>query len=301
MITENLLPLLRNCEIDISYKSDHSIILLELQFTVRTHGKGFWKFNNSVLEDIEYVNLINLKINDVIQQYCLPVYNIKNVLNIDRLEVQFVINDQLFSETLLMEIRGETISFSSHKIKTQNMRERFLQNKISEIELNLNDSNKDELVNLQKELENIRNEKMNGYFIRSRANSIDNGEKITKYFCNLEKQHIATKCIPFIEKEEGSRIFDQRKILEEAKSYYEKLYSEQEHIKDEDSELTFDLQNCDITKLNETQKNMIEGLLQYNEVAQTLKNMNNDKSLGIDGFSTNFYRVFWGKIGHFAV
>ena len=191
LITENLLLLLRNCEIDISYKSDHSIILLELQFTVHTHGKGFWKFNNSLLEDIEYVNLITLKINDVIQQYCLPLYNIKNVLNIDRSEVQFVINDQFFLETLLMEIRGETISFSSHKIKTQNMRELFLQNKISEIELNLNDSNKDELVNLQKELENIRNEKMNEYFIRSRANWIDNGEKITKYFCNLEKQHIA--------------------------------------------------------------------------------------------------------------
>ena len=46
---------------------------------------------------------------------------------------------------------------------------------------------------------------------------------------------------------------------------------------------------------------MIEGLLQYNKVAQTLKNMNNDKSPGIDGFSTNFYKVFWGKIGHFVV
>ena len=29
--------------------------------------------------------------------------------------------------------------------------------------------------------------------------------------------------------------------------------------------------------------------------------MNNDKSPGIDGFSTNFYKVFWGKIGHFVV
>ena len=46
---------------------------------------------------------------------------------------------------------------------------------------------------------------------------------------------------------------------------------------------------------------MIEGLLQYNEVAQTLKNMNNDKSPVIDEFSTNFYKVFWGKIGHFVV
>ena len=58
----------------------------------------------------------------------------------------------------------------------------FLQNKISEIELNLNDSNKDELVNLRKELENIHNKKMNGYFIRSRANWIDNGEKLPNIF-----------------------------------------------------------------------------------------------------------------------
>ena len=79
------------------------------------------------------------------------------------------------------------------------------------------------------------------------------------------------------------------------------MYSEQEQIKDEDSNLTFYLQNCDITKLNETQKNMIEGLLQYNEVAQTLKTMNNDKSPDIDGFSKNFYNVFLGKICHFVV
>ena len=37
--------------------------------------------------------------------------------NIPDDQIQFVINDQLFPETLLMELRGKSISFSSYKKK----------------------------------------------------------------------------------------------------------------------------------------------------------------------------------------
>ena len=37
--------------------------------------------------------------------------------NIPDDQIQFVINDQLFLETLLMELRGKSISFSSYKKK----------------------------------------------------------------------------------------------------------------------------------------------------------------------------------------
>ena len=187
LTTKSLIPLLRNCDIDISYRSDHSIIVLELQFSNQKHGKGYWKFNNSLLNDIEYVNLINKKINNVILQYSLPVYNRENIINIDRSELQFIIDDQLFMETLLMEIRGETISFSSNKKKAKNQREKHNENEISFLETNLNETNKDRLSSLQSELENLRIEKLHGSFIRSRANWVDSGEKVTKYFCNLEK------------------------------------------------------------------------------------------------------------------
>ena len=59
-------------------------------------------------------------------------------------------------------------------------------------------TNKDRLSSLQSELENLRKEKLHGSFIRSRANWVDSGEKVTKYFCNLEKQNIASKTIPFM-------------------------------------------------------------------------------------------------------
>ena len=299
LTTKSLIPLLRNCDIDISYRSDHSIIVLELQFSNQKHGKGYWKFNNSLLNDIEYVNLINKKINNVILQYSLPVYNRENITNIDRSELQFIIDDQLFMETLLMEIRGETISFSSYKTKAKNQREKHIEKEISFLETNLNETNKDRLSSLQSELENLRKEKLHGSFIRSRANWVDSGEKVTKYFCNLEKQNIASKTIPFIETEDGNHLFDQREILKEAKHYYETLYNESNNLIDVN--LEDDLKNCTSNKLDEKQKKELEGLLQYNEVTHTLKNMKHDKSPGGDGFTSNFYKVFWNKIGHFVV
>ena len=51
------------------------------------HGKSYWKFNDSLLNDIEYINHINSKNDYVIKQYCLPTYNVENVLQIDRSEI----------------------------------------------------------------------------------------------------------------------------------------------------------------------------------------------------------------------
>ena len=61
------------------------------------------------------------------------------------------------------------------------------------------------------------------------------------------------------------------------------------------------MKHCAANKLDERNKNTIEGLLQYSEVTETLRNVKNDKSSGIDGFTANFYKVFWKRIGHFVV
>ena len=60
---------------------------------------------------------MNNKIDKVKKQYTLPIYNIDQINNVPDDEIQFVINDQLFLETLLMELRGKSISFSCYKKK----------------------------------------------------------------------------------------------------------------------------------------------------------------------------------------
>ena len=48
--------------------------------------------------------------------------------------------------------------------------------------------------------------------------------------------------------------------------------------------------------LNNDQKSQCEGNLTENECASSLKAMNNNKSPGSDGITTEFYKLFWNDI-----
>ena len=56
-------------KISYGYRSDHSLVSLEIEWTEVTRGKGFWKFNSSLLVDPEYVNLVKQVIEAVKEQF----------------------------------------------------------------------------------------------------------------------------------------------------------------------------------------------------------------------------------------
>ena len=49
---------------------------------------------------------------------------------------------------------------------------------------------------------------MKGYLVHSRANNIENGEKLSQFFCNLETNNFTNKVINVIEKDNGEIITD---------------------------------------------------------------------------------------------
>ena len=57
-----------------------------------------------------------------------------NDVNVASDEIQFIINDQLFLETLLMMIRGNTIKYSSEKKKKRVKEETALEEDIKRLE-----------------------------------------------------------------------------------------------------------------------------------------------------------------------
>ena len=103
LTSESMSQYIKVSKIGASYRSDHSLVTLELNFTNISHGKSYWKHNNSLLTDLEYLKTMNNKILDIKKQYALPVYNIDEIDNIPNTEIQFNINDQLFLDVLLME------------------------------------------------------------------------------------------------------------------------------------------------------------------------------------------------------
>ena len=55
LVSESLIPSALSVEYENSYRSDHSQALLSLKINNFVKGTGFWKFNNSLLTDKEYV------------------------------------------------------------------------------------------------------------------------------------------------------------------------------------------------------------------------------------------------------
>ena len=180
------------------------------------------------------------------------------------------------------------------KKKSQDKRESLLIKEINDLEENFDETKTDMLKEKQRELLEIRQKKLEGVKIRAKARWIEEGEKPSKYFCNLENRNFISKMMPTIVRNDGSLASDQNEIIEETKIFYETLYSQKEI---EDINLGNILNFDDIPKLNENQKSTLEGLITVEEALFALKNMSNNKSPGTDGFTTEFYKFFWRDIG----
>ena len=117
-------------------------------------------------------------------------------------EIQFNINDQLFLETVLMMIRGNTIKYSSENKQKRVKEEKALEEDIKRLEneiclncINVNNQTFVNLVQKQNELVNLRNEKIEGVMLRSKCRYMDLGEKPTNYVFGLETRNYTNKVI----------------------------------------------------------------------------------------------------------
>ena len=94
-----------------------------------------------------------------------------------------------------MELRSETIRYSKGKSKQSKMRESIIQSRIEELDSKIcNDVCLEQNIlleyeKLKKELQEIYEEKGRGAIFRSKARWIENGEKPTKFFFNLERRN----------------------------------------------------------------------------------------------------------------
>ena len=134
-------------------------------------------------------------------------------------------------EIIKGSIRNESIKYASYKKKEQNKKETQLIEEINIIKGKLTSENDQEnelkrLKEKNQELQNLYEIEIKGYIIRSKAEYIEGGEKNTKYFANLEKKRSEAKTLHKLNTER-KEITNQKEILNEVRSFYEKLYTEQ--------------------------------------------------------------------------
>ena len=162
------------------------------------------------------------------------------------------------------------------------------------IDSNFSQNIKTEKDNLADTLYNIVEEQEEGAKIRSRARWIEEGEKSTKYFCNLEKSNFANNTIKELKTLSGEHVTSNKEILKEQYKFYNKLYESDNISENNIKKYLSKIEN--LNKLKEEEANNLEGEITEAECKNALKNMKLNKSPGSDGIPVEFYINFWENI-----
>ena len=282
LISSQLANYLQSTNAHPGIKSDHSIISLHLCSSHTQHGRGFWKFNSTLLRDIDYVKSISEKISMLKE----------NTVDMD--------NKCLRWDYIKTELRGYTLQYSSRKNKEKKEFKLKIERDLYEIQAQLN--NNASMVNMEKyyflkeELEKIEEIETRGAILRSKVKWSEAGEKNSKYFLNLEKKNAADKHIYQLQLPNGEITSDPKLILNEQKRYYQNLYSDSGPLNIQDQNRIVHRFTDNLNTLSDDEVQVCEGLITEQECADALKEMTNGKSPGCDGFTVDFYKVFWKNL-----
>ena len=110
-----------NVGIKTGCKTDHRGVTLHIIVNNNPPGKGYCKCNSSLFHDKEYVHQVQSSVKDAITSYAVPIYELGNIHQTYESDIQFVMDDGLLLETLLMNVRGNTI-YGSWKRETEGRR-----------------------------------------------------------------------------------------------------------------------------------------------------------------------------------
>ena len=288
-------------EIKPGYRTDHSLITLELNYAEQHRGRGLFKFNCSLLRDSNYSALVKQVIKNTITDYALPVYRtdfLVSSIGIENLnEIQFTISDSLLFDVLILNIRTETITYGIRKSKQFSKEEDKLNAAIAQLEqqMNVNPSAEiaEQLTEKHKQLEEVREVRLHGSIRRSRARWFEEGEKSSKYFLNLEKRNYISKLIPCLRLDNGEVVQSQFKILETLQQHYGRMFCSHDYGDNDPGEF---LDSIQLKELSDTEIKRMKEPLTLDKVSRALFDMKNNKSPGIDGFPAEFYKYFWQEL-----
>ena len=127
---------------------------------------------------------------------------------------------------------------------------------------------------------------------RAKCCWVEQGERPTKYFFNLEKRNYNKKTIRELHLEDKSTTINDKQILNQIEAYFRDLYTSVNTAfsQDEYNEFT---QHLQIPKLSNEDQDNLEGPPSYEECKTVLESFQNDKSPGEDGFTMEFYKFFY--------
>ena len=169
------------CNTDIShgYNSDHSYISINIQGSGIVRGKGYWKLNNSHLQDEEFVNQVKVIIDETSSTSFDSYAGLWDVIK--------------------FKIKDYAIRYGKSKKKGVTEEKEKLLKDIENIKNNQefmeNENLRKQLFDAECKINSIINIETQGAMTRSRAQWTEEGERSTKYFLALKNQRVRKKAL----------------------------------------------------------------------------------------------------------
>ena len=96
---------------------------------------------------------------------------------------------------------------------------------------------------------------------------------------------------------DGTEVTETKEVLKCQRKFYENLYNE--NLIDADDVPITEIIGENENKLTIEESEKLEGDIKIDELSNALKNMKNEKSPGLDGFTVEFYKFFWVDLKYF--
>ena len=134
-------------------------------------------------------------------------------------------------------------------------------------------------------LKDIETKRCKGAAIRSRVQTLIEGERCTAFFLGLEKKRQNNTVISSLINEKGDRVTDQKGILDIVGKYYKKLFQKQNCSKTQSALLLGGMEK----KISLADREFCERRISLEEVERAIEGLGKGKSLGSDGLPAEFF------------
>ena len=272
-LPSHLAPTVSKCNIIPCSLSDHSAVSVACKSSShRPKGSVYWHFNNTLLQDENYKHIISLFWTN--WQTKLPSYpDICTWWDMGKAHFKNI--TQTYGKKCANEKRALIQK---------------LQNDIDDLQSSpdLSPDMKQFLLDQRNALNNIYKQEAQGAMVRSRFQLESEGDSCSTLFFNLEKQNSSAKTHHGMRSSNGIVTEDPSEIRQHVHSFYKDLYS---HVPTSQTAQNYLLKN--IPTLDPADSETCDLPISIEELDQAVKQLNKNKTPGLDGLTSEFYLCFW--------
>ena len=261
------------CDLRPCSLSDHSAVTMKINIPRdKPKGSAFWHFNNSLLQDESYKHVLKqfwsnwqsqkADFNDLCSWWDMGKIHIKSIT-------------QMYGTKAAREKRDKISS---------------LQKSIDELQStpDITPDTKKSLKEQRESLNDLYRHEAQGALIRARFQYTHEIDTCSTFFFNMEKSSSTAKNITRIRLQSGNISNNPDEIKSHTRNFYKELYSKTETHND-----SFHLLVDGLPTLSQVDSEDCDKPIQIEQMDIAVHQLNNNKSPGLDGLTSEFYQAFW--------